>query len=204
MLPVLLKINLLHTLGCSALLKLAILAHADGGPDQAKQCRKVLKIFFQGPWFIATQQCWGSMCTAREVRRHGQLALRCLPHSQATEPSVALGGREDRPRRDRARTPNAEPLLLFLKNIAQLVLATCLAPSYSTLQGTLQGISQSVSHSLQSQHDPRTHPPLGTDTPTYAGGQWRGASLLAARMRGLWLPVPPVVHTHARPVRAPG
>ena len=62
----------------------------------------------------------------------------------------------------------------------------------------------SVSHSLQSQHDPRTHPPLGTDTPTNAGGQWRGASLLAARMRGLCLPVPPVVHTHARPVRALG
>ena len=37
----------------------------------------------------------------------------------------------------------------------------------------------SVSHSLQSQHDPRAYPPLETGTPTYAGGQWRGASLLA-------------------------
>ena len=61
-------------------------------------------------------------------------------------------------------------------------------------------VSQSVSHSLQSQHDPRTRPPLGTDTPTYVGGQWRGASFLAARMRGLWLPVPSVAHIHTRPV----
>ena len=26
-------------------------------------------------------------------------------------------------------------------------------------------------HSLQSQHDPRARPPLGTDIPTYAGGR---------------------------------